>query len=126
MHTAEKSLIKLAATTNKSLTHCFTEKLATEGAKHKSKAAEKDAAKLEKLQETVETSKSAEETKKDKKAKKKASKEKNGDGLKRPPSAYMLYNNYRRPVLRTENPKSSLPDISRVIGAEWNNMSEEQ
>ena len=126
-----------AAKMNRLLTANFTEKMSTEGAKHKAKAAEKDAVKQEKLQEVAEGGKNAEESKKDKKAKKKASKEKNGDGLKRPPSAYMLYNNYRRPVLRQENPSKyypfnqffcmfnqlicgaielSLPDISRVIG----------
>jgi hypothetical protein len=42
-----------------------------------------------------------ESTKKEKKEKKK----KNDDGLKRPLSAYMLFNNYRRPMLRQQNPR---------------------
>ena len=95
---------KVPAKRIKSLTGEFTEKLATEGAKHKAKAAEKEASRQDKQKEEIESTKVVEDSKKDKKAKKKASKEKNGDGLKRPPSAYMLYNNYRRPVLRQENP----------------------
>lgn len=40
-----------------------------------------------------------------KKNKKKSKSSKEGDdfGLKRPLSAYMLYNNYRRPLIKTEN-----------------------
>ena len=38
------------------------------------------------------------------KAKKKVVKDANGNELKRPLSAYMLYNNHRRPTLRTEHP----------------------
>ena len=42
---------------------------------------------------------------KDKKVeKKKKKKEKDPDALKRPLSAYMLYNNYRRPMLREQQP----------------------
>ena len=53
----------------------------------------------------VATGKSAKDEKKEKLAKKKANKDANGkDLIKRPLSAYMLYNNYRRPVLRQEHP----------------------
>jgi hypothetical protein len=47
---------------------------------------------------------------KDKKDKKKSQplKDANGNDLKRPLSAYMLYNNYRRPVLRSEHPGKCL------------------
>ena len=45
----------------------------------------------------------AKEEKKDK-AKKKEIKDANGNVLKRPLSAYMLYNNHRRPTLRSEHP----------------------
>ena len=41
---------------------------------------------------------------KDKMEKKAQMKEANGNDLKRPLSAYMLFNNYRRPVLRSEHP----------------------
>ena len=41
---------------------------------------------------------------KDKKEKKAQMKDANGNDLKRPLSAYMLFNNYRRPVLRSEHP----------------------
>lgn len=48
------------------------------------------------------------------------------DGLKRPLSAYMLYNNYRRPVLRSEHPELQLTDLSKLIGDEWKKLSEDQ
>jgi len=38
------------------------------------------------------------------KAKKKVVKDANGNEIKRPLSAYMLYNNHRRPTLRSEHP----------------------
>lgn len=40
---------------------------------------------------------------KKKKKKTKEEKDKNGDGLKRPLSAYMLFNNHRRPILKKEH-----------------------
>jgi len=46
--------------------------------------------------------------------------------VKRPLSAYMLYNNFRRPVLQGEHPDLSLPDLSKLIGEEWKNMSDDQ
>jgi hypothetical protein len=36
----------------------------------------------------------------------------------------MLFNNFRRPVLKEEYPKLSVPEISKVIGEEWKKMSE--
>jgi hypothetical protein len=38
------------------------------------------------------------------KAKRKVMKDANGNEIKRPLSAYMLYNNHRRPTLRSEHP----------------------
>lgn len=77
------------------------------------------------------------------KAKKKVVKDANGNELKRPLSAYMLYNNHRRPTLRSEHPGKSiasfttqvlflectctdlsLPDLSKLIGDEWKRLSE--
>jgi len=52
---------------------------------------------------TISKSGGAKEEKKDK-AKKKVMKDANGNELKRPLSAYMLYNNHRRPTLRSEHP----------------------
>ena len=50
------------------------------------------------------------------KAKKKVMKDANGNELKRPLSAYMLYNNHRRPTLRAEHPgKFSLGAAPRLI-----------
>ena len=78
------------------------------------------------------------------KPKKKTPKDANGNELKRPLSAYMLYNNHRRPVLRNEHPgkyfqnaiylsdpsidllELSLPDLSKLIGDEWKKLSENQ
>ena len=78
------------------------------------------------------------------KPKKKTPKDANGNELKRPLSAYMLYNNHRRPVLRQEHPgkyfqdamypsnlsihllELSLPDLSKLIGDEWKKLSENQ
>lgn len=68
--------------------------------------------------------------------KKKKNKEENKDNnIKKPLSAYMLYNNHRRPVLRKEYPRKSnpfqhiieltLPEVSRLIGDEWNKLSSE-
>jgi len=62
------------------------------------------------------------ESKKDKKAKRAEA----NDGLKRPLSAYMLFNNYRRPALREQDPSATLPALSKIIGAEWKGMSEDQ
>lgn len=49
-----------------------------------------------------------------------------GNELKRPLSAYMLYNNHRRPTLRIEHPELALPDLSKLIGDEWKKLSENQ
>jgi len=51
-------------------------------------------------------------------------KDANGNELKRPLSAYMLYNNHRRPTLRSEHPDLSLPNLSKLIGDEWKRLSE--
>lgn len=71
-------------------------------------------------------------TKKEKKEKK----PKKDPEIKKPLSAYMLYNNFRRPKLREQYPRTSLcsadpfidislPDISRLIGEEWKTLAEE-
>ena len=89
------------------------------------------------------TSPTKAQTKEEKKekAKKKVVKDANGNELKRPLSAYMLYNNHRRPTLRSEHPGKStksimsnfwrvqltdlsLPDLSKLIGDEWKRLSE--
>lgn len=41
---------------------------------------------------------------------------------KKPLSAYMLYNNYRRPILRSENPDMTLPFLAKAIGEEWKEL----
>lgn len=70
-------------------------------------------------------------SKKEKKKKKKKEKEesKNGDGIKRPLSAYMLYNNYRRPVLRKEFPSNSWswvcrPAVDGRVQADWRRVEQ--
>jgi hypothetical protein len=85
---------------------------ATKVAKHKTKEKEKSDKKAEKGGADSHNEKGAEaeggKAKGEGKKKKKKNKEeiKNGDGIKRPLSAYMLYNNYRRPVLRKEHPSN--------------------
>ena len=75
------------------------------GSRHKDKAADK----LEQRMAAA-TSANGSPTKgltkeeKKEKAKKKVVKDANGNELKRPLSAYMLYNNHRRPTLRQEHP----------------------
>lgn len=50
--------------------------------------------------------------KEDKKEKKKnKKKEADPNGLKRPLSAYMLYNNFRRPTLKEADPSKFLPQL---------------
>lgn len=53
----------------------------------------------------------------EKKKKKKSKEEKKDEGTKRPLSAYMLYNNYRRPVLRKEHPSKS--PLLLLINSPW-------
>ena len=45
---------------------------------------------------------------------------------KKPLTAYFHYANERRPLLKAENPDVKIPQISKLIGAEWNKMSDEQ
>uniref|UniRef100_A0A7S3FZ13 HMG box domain-containing protein n=2 Tax=Strombidium rassoulzadegani TaxID=1082188 RepID=A0A7S3FZ13_9SPIT len=51
---------------------------------------------------------------------------KDGSVVKKPLTAYMLYNNFRRSTLKLEHPEFSIIDISKVIGAEWNAMPDAQ
>ena len=65
-------------------------------------------------------------------------KDANGNDLKRPLTAYMLFNNFRRPVLQKDHPGKSpafalsfaadfsLTDLSKLIGQEWKNLNEDQ
>jgi len=64
--------------------------------------------------------------KESKKKEKAAAVDNSGNELKRPLSAYMLYNNHRRPILRAEHPDLALPDLSKLIGDEWKKLSENQ
>ena len=45
---------------------------------------------------------------------------------KKPLTAYFHYANERRPLLKAENPEVKIPQISKLIGSEWNKMSDEQ
>ena len=51
------------------------------------------------------------------KAKKKVVKDANGNELKRPLSAYMLYNNHRRPTLRGEHPGKWRPFLRETLAS---------
>lgn len=75
------------------------------GAKHKLKAADKEASINSRKESTQQSSAAqAKEDAKEKPTKKqKVQKDADGNKLKRPMSAYMLYNNYRRPVIRQEH-----------------------
>eukprot|EP00347_Sterkiella_histriomuscorum_P002698 403367152 len=53
-------------------------------------------------------------------------KQKDKNAPKKPLSAFMLYNNFRRPQVKKENPQLTLPETSKVIGEEWNKLSESQ
>ena len=44
---------------------------------------------------------------------------------KRPLTAFMRYSATRRSVIRGENPQHSMIDISKIIGEEWRNLSDE-
>ena len=68
------------------------------GAKHKTKEQEKIDTKAEKLKQKEDDK---ERRKSEKKIKRK--KEKKEGAIKRPLSAYMLYSNHRRPILKLEN-----------------------
>eukprot|EP00347_Sterkiella_histriomuscorum_P008729 403343976 len=73
------------------------------------------------------SSKSGKDEGKDKKKKKTKEERKDGtEGLKRPLSAYMLFNNFRRPTLKKEHPALTLPEVSKMIGEEWNKLADNQ
>ena len=44
---------------------------------------------------------------------------------KRPLTAFMRYSATRRSVIRNENPQHSMIDISKIIGEEWRNLSDD-
>ena len=118
----------------------------TKGAKHKLKEKEKQDKKQDGPSQHTEgdnqvsTSPSLKQKGEKEKKKKKKSKEdkaKNGvDAIKRPLSAYMLFNNHRRPILKKEHISNtiffhfysdlSLPEVSKMIGEEWSKLTIDQ
>ena len=96
--------------------------------------AEKEAVELSSLGGDTPVTKLPEKERK-KKNKQKPSKDANGDDLKKPLTAYMLFNNHRRPILKKEHAcKSSgvegsivlsLPEVSKMIGDEWGKLTED-
>ena len=56
--------------------------------------------------------------------------------MKKPLTAYMLFNNHRRPILKKEHTRKdlmglqgvelSLPEVSKMIGDEWGKLTEDQ
>ena len=107
------------------------------GAKHKSKAAEKEAASADDNVSTKDASKTGKSADGKKQKKERVVlKDANGNDLKRPLTAYMLYNNFRRPILKEEHPGKftrnnlrvfadlSLTDLSKLIGQEWKQLTE--
>ena len=89
------------------------------GAKHKAKEEEK------KSQKAVAATPAS-----PKEAAKKPRKKKTDDpalaGIKRPLSAYLLYTNHRRATLQKENPGVGITELSKAMGKEWQEMSEDQ
>lgn len=115
--------------TFKELGQVFSEahEQAQSGCRHKDKAVEKHESRVAAATGAgASPSKSTTKEEKKEKAKKKVIRDANGNEIKRPLSAYMLYNNHRRPTLRTEHPELSLPDLSKLIGDEWKRLSETQ
>lgn len=78
------------------------------------------------------------EESKEPKEKEKKKKKKDENGIKKPLSAFMLYTNHRRPIVREEYPgkcesfvtmfavELKLVELSKIIGAEWGKLSETQ
>tara|TARA_Y100000816_G_C26099052_1_gene582149 strand:- start:2301 stop:2612 length:312 start_codon:yes stop_codon:yes gene_type:complete len=58
--------------------------------------------------------------------KKKVVKVKDPNRKKKPLTAYFHFANQRRPLLVAENPDTKMPNISKLLGEEWNKMSDEQ
>jgi len=99
------------------------------GAKHKSKATDKDTTARHVSKDEDGRKSSNKETKSEKskvKHQREVLKDANGNDLKRPLTAYMLFNNFRRPVLQKDHPDFSLTDLSKLIGQEWKNLNEDQ
>jgi hypothetical protein len=94
---------------------------AVSGARHKTKAAEKEAINLD-TPKKLSPQSVTEATDKVKKQKKQPLVDQNGNELKRPLSAYMLFANFRRPILKQDHPEMQLADLTKVISAEWNEM----
>jgi hypothetical protein len=82
------------------------------GAKHKDKEREKGEQKEKNLSQDSNDGddKKGKEVKKRKK-RSKEEKKKNGDGIKKPLSAYMLYTNHRRPVIKGEHACKAKGDL---------------
>jgi len=101
---------------------------------HLSHLTEKDVVELSSLGGDTPLVRQPEKEKK-KKNKQKPSKDANGDDLKKPLTAYMLFNNHRRPILKKEHicKRSgldgsialSLPEVSKMIGDEWGKLTED-
>ena len=78
----------------------------SKGAKHKQKEKDKSEKKGEGHSQDSDDGKDHKKDKGSSKKKKKSKEEKkkNEDGIKKPLSAYMLYTNHRRPVIKSEHP----------------------
>lgn len=47
-------------------------------------------------------------------------------GPKKPKSAFLFFSSDRRSSLRQEQPDLNMLDVSRVLGEEWNHLTEEE
>ena len=96
--------------------HLIWTEQAQSGVRHKDKALDKHEQRVAAavgMSGSPNKAQSKEEKKE--KAKKKVMKDANGNELKRPLSAYMLYNNHRRPTLRTEHPGKFFADLTQQL-----------
>ena len=58
--------------------------------------------------------------------KKKTKAPKDPNRKKKPLTAYFHFANERRPLLKEQNPDMKIPNISKLIGAEWHELNNEQ
>jgi hypothetical protein len=56
---------------------------------------------------------------------KKVHRKRNTYGVKNARSAYIFFSNNIRSVIRSENPELSMTEVSKIIGARWNELDEE-
>lgn len=103
-----------------------------DGAKHKAKEEEKQAKKESKVAATPAPSAPAKVSKDKKKKSNPICPNPNLDadpaleGIKKPQTAYIIYSTHRRNILSKEHPELPMVELSKLMGAEWTKMTDEQ